>query len=133
HRFLSRGPDAARPRAWVRLPLVALACVLASAVFLWSRSRFGTPPAALALLLCVLSPDILAHGQIVTTDLGLALFFFLTVLAFDALTTRATPLRLLGAGLALGTAFATKLSAPILPPVLVGLGAVGAFAAAPQA
>ncbi len=132
-RFLYRWNDADRLLFRGRLPVVALACMLAAAVFLWSRSRFGTPSAALALLLCVLSPDVLAHGQIVTTDLGLALFFFLTVLAFDRLTTRATPRRLLGAGLALGAAFATKFSAPILLPVLVGLAAVVVIGRAPVA
>ena len=132
-RFLYRWNDADRLLFWGRLPVVALACGLCSAVFLWSRSRFGGPPAALSLLLCVLSPDVLAHGQIVTTDLGLALFFFLTVLAFDRLTTRATPLRLLGAGLALGAALATKFSAPILLPVLIALGVVVVRARAPMA
>ena len=132
-RFLYRWNEADRLLFWGRLPVVALACMLAAAVFLWSGSRFGTPSAALALLLCVLSPDVLAHGQIVTTDLGLALFFLLTVVAFDRLTTRATHLRLLGAGLALGAAFATKFSAPILVPVLVGLGAVVVFAREPMA
>lgn len=131
-RFLYRWNDADRLLFWGRLPVVALACVLASIVFLWSRNRFGTPSAALALLLCVLSPDVLAHGQIVTTDLALALFFFATVLAFDRLTTRATPPRLAGAGLALGAAFATKFSAPILLPVLIGLGGVGVLAREPM-
>ena len=42
-----------------------------------------------ALLLAVTSPDVLAHGQLVTTDMGAALFIFATVVAFERLTSRA--------------------------------------------
>jgi hypothetical protein len=64
----------------------------------------------------------------VTTDLAFALFFFLTVVAFDRLLERASPGRLLAAGLLAGAAFATKFSAPVLPPLLLGIG-LGAVAA----
>ncbi|HSB61400.1 MAG TPA: glycosyltransferase family 39 protein [Vicinamibacteria bacterium] len=131
-RFLYRWNDADRLLFWGRLPVVALACALGAAVFLRSRRRFGLPAAALALLLCVLSPDVLAHGRLVTTDLALALFFFATVVAFDGLTARATAGRLVRAGLALGAAFATKFSALILLPVLMGLGAAASLAPDPM-
>jgi dolichyl-phosphate-mannose-protein mannosyltransferase len=131
-RFLYRWNDADRLLFWGRLPVVALACALAAAVFFWSRRLFGPAAGALALLLCVLSPDVLAHGHLVTTDLGLALFFFLTVVAFERLSERATRGRLLLAGLALGAAFATKFSAPILLPVLTVLGVVAVVAGEPM-
>jgi hypothetical protein len=131
-RFLYRWNDADRLLFWGRLPVVALACALAAAVFFWSRRLFGPAAGALALLLCVLSPDVLAHGHLVTTDLGLALFFFLTVVAFERLGERATRGRLILAGLALGAAFATKFSAPILVPVLVVLGTVAVVAREPM-
>ena len=63
---------------WGRLPIVGLGAALASAVFLWTRSRFGIAPAAIALFLGVLSPELLADGQIVTTDLAISLFMFLS-------------------------------------------------------
>jgi hypothetical protein len=120
-RFLYRWNDADRLLFLGRLSVVALASCLLAAVFIETRGRFGDRAAALALLLAALSPDVLAHGSIVTTDLGLALFFFLSVAAFDRLVERATPVRLLVAGLALGAALATKFSAPILGPVLGAL------------
>ena len=132
-RFLYRWNDADRLLFWGRLPVVALSCALAAAVFFWSRRLFGPPAGALALLLCVLSPDVLAHGHLVTTDLGLSLFFFLSVVAFERLSERATRGRLLLAGLALGAAFATKFSAPILLPVLMVLGVVAVVAREPMA
>ena len=131
-RFLYRWNDADRLLFWGRLPVVALACALAAAVFFWSRRLFGPPAGALALLLCVLSPDVLAHGHLVTTDLGLSLFFFLSVVAFERLSERATRGGLLLAGLALGAAFATKFSAPILLPVLVALAVVVVVAREPM-
>ena len=81
-RFLYRWNDADRLLFWGRLPIVALGALLGVSVFLWARHRYGPRAAALALFLCVLSPDVLAHGQLVTTDVGIALFMFLSVVAF---------------------------------------------------
>jgi hypothetical protein len=76
---------------------------------------------------------VLAHGALVTTDLGFALFFFLAVIAFERLQQRASVGRLLVAGLATAAAFATKFSAPILLPVFVLLGLRVALGDAPLA
>jgi 4-amino-4-deoxy-L-arabinose transferase-like glycosyltransferase len=123
-RFLYQWNDADRLLFWGRLPIVGLGCALAAAVFLWTKRRFGPLAGTIALLLCVLSPDVLAHGQIVTTDVAIALFIFLTVIAFQAVTERVTLPRVLIAGLAAGAACASKFSAPVLAPMLGAL-AVG--------
>jgi 4-amino-4-deoxy-L-arabinose transferase-like glycosyltransferase len=102
--------------------VLALASCLLVAVFIEARRRFGAGAAAAALFLAAFSPDVLAHGTIVTTDLGFALFFFLAVATFSRLLERFSWLRLLVAGLFTGAAFATKFSAPILIPVLGLLG-----------
>jgi Dolichyl-phosphate-mannose-protein mannosyltransferase len=124
NRFLYHWNDADRLLFWGRLPVVALGCALAAAVFLWTRARFGPTAGAIALLLCVLSPDVLAHGQIVTTDVAIALFVFLTVIAFQAVTERVAVGRVLLAGLAAGAACASKFSAPVLAPTLAALALV---------
>jgi len=121
-RFLYRWNDADRLLLLGRLPVVALASCLVVAVFFAARQRFGPLAGAAAAFLAALSPDVLAHGALVTTDLAFALFFFLAVLAFERLPERATAGRLLAAGLTTGAAFATKFSAPILLPVFVLLG-----------
>ena len=120
--FLYRWNDARRLLFLGRLPIVALASCLLAAVFFEARRRFGDGAAAAALLLAALSPDVLAHGSLVTTDLAFALFFFLSVVTFERVLARSTPGRLAAAGLATGAAFATKFSAPILVPVLLLLG-----------
>jgi 4-amino-4-deoxy-L-arabinose transferase-like glycosyltransferase len=121
--FLYAWNDADRLLFRARLAVVALGAALAVAVFWWTRLHWGRPAAVMALLLCVLSPDVLAHGQIVTMDLGVTLFIFLAVATFERLTERATLLRLLAAGLATGAAFATKSSALVLIPILGTLAA----------
>jgi hypothetical protein len=117
-RFLYRWNDADRLLFRARIPMVALASCLVAAVILDARRRFGPVAAIAAALLAALSPDVLAHGPLVTTDVAFALFFFLAVLAAERLLERATPVRLVAAGLATGAAFATKFSAPVLLVVL---------------
>ena len=70
--------------------VLLLAAALATVVFLWTRASWGFPAAALSLLLAVTSPDVLAHGQVVTTDMGAALFIFACVAAFERMTSRVT-------------------------------------------
>jgi Dolichyl-phosphate-mannose-protein mannosyltransferase len=120
-RFLYRWNDADRLLFWGRLPMVALGAGLCAGVFLWSRARFGLASAALAGLLAILSPDVLAHGRLVTTDVAMALFYFLSVVSFEALLRRGTWLRLGLAGLAAAAAASSKFSAPVLLPVLASL------------
>jgi hypothetical protein len=124
--FFYRWNDADRLLFWARLPVVGLGCLLAAAVYLWSLRHLGDVPAAIALFLCVLGPDVLAHGQLATTDLALALFFFLAVVAFERVADRVRPGLVLAAGLCLGAALATKVSAVVLFPLLAVLAVIGA-------
>lgn len=123
-RFLYAWNDGDRLLFLGRLPMLVLTLGLIVAVFLRTRELAGPIAAALAAFLAALSPDLLAHGTLVTTDVGLALFVFLAVWAFDRLTRTATPGRLLLTGLAVGAAAATKFSALVLGPLLLVLGAV---------
>lgn len=121
HNFLYVWNDADRLLFRGRLAVMALGALLAAAVYWWTRLHWGAAAAALALLLCVLSPETLAHGQLVTMDLGVALFIFLCVAAFERLTECTTTARVAAAGLALGAALATKSSAFVLCPILAVL------------
>ena len=132
-RFLYRWNDGDRLLARSRAVILGLAAALATLVFLWTRALWGSAAAALAVLLTVTSPDVLAHGQLVTTDMGATLFIFATVVAFERVTRRVTAARVAAAGLALGAAFATKFSAVILMPVLAALAAAVAFRREPLA
>jgi hypothetical protein len=121
-RFLYAWNDGDRLLFLGRLPVVALTLALIAAVYVRTRRLAGPTAAAIALGLAALSPDLLAHGSLVTTDLALALFVFLAVAAFDHLLERATWGRLVATGLAVGAALATKFSGLVLGPILLVLG-----------
>ena len=131
-RFLYRWNDADRLLFRARLAIVALGALLGVAVFLRARRGWGLAAGALALFLCAFSPDVLAHGQIVTTDVGAALFMFLSVVAFERLVERATAGRLLAAGLAAGAAIASKFSMLVLAPILAVLAVVAVLSREPM-
>jgi hypothetical protein len=126
-RFLYVWNDADRLLLLGRLSVLTLTLALMSAIFLQARRLGGPLAGAAALVLAALSPDLLAHGNLVTTDVGLALFVFLTVLAFERLTERVTWSRLVATGVAAGAALATKFSGLVLGPVLLVLGAVAVW------
>ena len=131
-RFLYRWNDADRLLFRGRLTIVALGVLLGVAVFFRAGRDWGLPGAALALFLCVLNPDMLAHGQIVTTDMGAALFIFLSIVAFERLVDRATWPRLVLTGLAVGAAVATKFSTLVLAPILGALALLAVLSPDPM-
>ena len=130
-RFLYRWNDGDRLLFRGRLPMVALTMVLILAVFLWARRLWGLPAGLLALVLCVLSPELLAHGHLVTNDMPLVMFVFLSVIGFERLAERVTVWRVVAVGLAVGAAFATKFSAFAVPPILALLSFVVAWGSRP--
>jgi hypothetical protein len=122
-RFLFRWNDADRLLFWGRLSTVLfIGCGLGIAVFSWAHRLWGLPAASLALFLYVLNPDMLAHGSIVANDLGITLFIFLAVFAFERLCTRVTLGRTVLLGLSVGAALGTKFSGVALLPILGLIG-----------
>jgi len=120
-RFLFLWNDADRMIFRGRAVVVLMASALALTVFAWARRRWGAPVGGVAFFLCVLSPDVLAHGQLVTTDVPITLLVLLSVVNLDRLLEEVTWTRIVLGGLLLGCSFATKFSAFILLPVLAAL------------
>jgi hypothetical protein len=102
-----------------RLAIVFLSVVLAYHVYRWARELWGVSAGLLALFLYVLDPNILAHSQLVTTDLGLACFIFICMYRLWRFLMYRGRADLLTSGVALGLALATKLSAPLLIPIIL--------------
>jgi hypothetical protein len=105
-----------------RLPVLLLSLCLGWAMFHWGRRLFGEWGALLGLALYVFDPNVVAHSSLITTDLGITLFIFLSVYAFWCWSLRPSRRTLLLFGLAAGGAFAAKYTAVWLPPILAGLG-----------
>ena len=117
--------DGASQRLVFRMRLAAglLALCLSLVVFLAAREWFGIGAGVLALLLVTFDPNILAHSGLVTTDIGVSLFFVAAVYAFYRYVTRPTIGRLSIAGVIAGLLLATKHSGILLAPMLILLAA----------
>jgi hypothetical protein len=101
-----------------RVPIILMTMLLAALVFKWSSDLFGTRAGVVALVLCAFDPNIIAHGSLVTTDMAVTLFGTATLfLAFRQLR-RITMTGVAGAGIALGLALASKVSAISLVPAV---------------
>ena len=69
-------PDPQRMVLLARLPEMMLALLLACVLFAFTRVVFDDRAAFVALFLCAFDPNLLAHGHIAGTDLGVTLFMF---------------------------------------------------------
>jgi 4-amino-4-deoxy-L-arabinose transferase-like glycosyltransferase len=79
---------------------------------------FSTTAAFIALGLLVFDPNFLAHGALVTTDVGSALTIFATIYAFYRWRQSPSWPRLLLIGLAAGLALVTKFTGVLVFPML---------------
>jgi len=116
--------DANRVLLRARLAAALLTLALAITVFFAARSMFGMGPAFLALILIVFEPNLVAHGSLVTTDMGVTLGIFLAVCAFYVFVKQPSVPWLIATGAAAGMAVTTKHSGILLLPILLLLGLV---------
>ncbi|MEW6249729.1 MAG: phospholipid carrier-dependent glycosyltransferase [Planctomycetota bacterium] len=86
------------------------------ATYALARRAWGPRAGLLALTLAALSPTLLAHGRLVTTDMPIALFTALALLCCARLVERVTWVRVALAGVALAGASLAKLSWPLILP-----------------
>jgi 4-amino-4-deoxy-L-arabinose transferase-like glycosyltransferase len=118
--FLARNDGAAQHLVFrMRLCAGLLALALSLVVFLAAREWFSTGAGLIAMLLVVFDPNLLANSALVTTDIGVSLFFLLSIYAFYRYVKIPSVIRLLLAGIAAGLLLATKHSGILLAPMLV--------------
>lgn len=115
--FYESGNDLPAMLAAGRAMNALLSGILCFLIFLWSLEIFGLKPALLALALAVLSPALLAHGGLATSDTAATLGFSAASLAWWRLLHRISIGRLLTAGLCAGLLAVSKFSAPLLAPM----------------
>lgn len=120
HAFLFENrvsPDAIAAAA--RAPFLLLLAALLLLVFFAARARYGGMAALFALALLAFDPNLLAHAGVVHTDLGAALFFPASVLAWERARKDPSGTRIAAAAVVLGLALATKFSTIYLAPILL--------------
>ena len=100
-----------------KAPMIVFTIALGWVIFGWTKKQFGSAAALLALFLFTFSPTFLAHGRLVTTDVGAAAGFFVGTTAFLRFLKIPTRWNVVLAGLAMGFAFLTKFSTFALVPI----------------
>jgi hypothetical protein len=108
-----------------RAVIVLLALVLGWLVFRWASELYGPAAGTAALAFFVFSPDLLAHGHLVTLDMAGALGFTLTAYATWKMLERPTLVRATWVGVAFGIASLLKLSGFVLGAAVAAV--VGAY------
>jgi len=103
----------------MRLAAGVLVPLLALVVFLMARECFGDWAAVTALALVVFDPNILGNGALVTTDIGISLFFVAATWCFYRYVKQPTLTRLLVAAIVAGLLLATKHSAILFAPMML--------------
>ncbi len=94
---------------------------------LWAQCLYGRPAACLAALLWFADPTVLAHGSLVTTDVGAAFFFMLTLYAAWQWSRQPSWKRAVWFGLCLGAAQLAKYTCVLLVPLSIALWLIWRF------
>lgn len=118
-RFLYLDNEPGRLVFWGRLPLVLLACVLGALIYAWVCELYGRAPALCALVLFAFTPEFLAHGALVTTDMAAATFVLATWYFLWRCLKHLTIANTLLCGLSLGAALASKFNTVLFLPLFI--------------
>jgi len=109
---------------WGRIPMILILVILGFYVFRWTRELFGDKAGLLALFLFSFSPTFMAHGRLVTTDVGAAVGVFIATYYFVKTLKSPTKKNIILAGIAFGLAQLCKFSVILLVPFFALLGLV---------
>ena len=110
--------DAEKILAHTRTVAAMLSLVAALVLFFGTREMFGTGAAFIALILLTFDPNFLAHGALITTDIGLACFMFLAVYMFYRFVKSPSALGLIMVGVSVGLVLAAKHTGLLVLPIL---------------
>jgi hypothetical protein len=119
HRFMYVTNDADRMLYRARFMIVLLGVLLGVLVFMWVHDWLGFWPAVAALVLYTVEPNLAAHASLVTTDFGLACFFFGAIYCLWRTTRRASAGNIAGVVAFFVLAMISKYSAILLAPVVI--------------
>lgn len=102
-----------------RFITIAMGVLLGWFVFRWARALWGDLGGVVAVVAYAACPTILAHARLVTPDLPVTCFMFLSSYALWRWSDGATRRSALAFGVCVGLSFAAKFSAVLLAPILV--------------
>jgi len=121
HFMYGMGNPADKMIFWGRIPMILILVLLGFYIFKWAKELFGNKAALLALFLFSFSPAFLAHGRLVTTDVGAATGVFIATYYFLKALKNPTKKTVILAGISFGLAELCKFSLILLIPFFVVL------------
>ena len=101
---------------WARVGPILITLLLGVIIFIWTRKLYGAYAGLFALTLFVFSPNFLAHGVFVATDVGATFAFLFATYFFIKYLQKQNNKNLLIAGIAFGIAQLMKFSLILLIP-----------------
>ncbi len=101
-----------------RLPNLLIGGILVALTGWWAYRLWGNWAAILAMTLACLEPNFVTHSSLVTTDIGVTLFIFLTVYLLWEYLNFPKWWRLAVTGISTGMALLSKFSALLLLPMI---------------
>jgi 4-amino-4-deoxy-L-arabinose transferase-like glycosyltransferase len=110
--------DAEKILSRTRTAAATLTLLTALLVFFGTREMFGSGAAFITLTLLTFDPNLLAHGALITTDVGLACFMFLSVFMFYRFVMSPSAFRLIMTGVSVGLVLAVKHTGLLILPIL---------------
>ena len=100
-----------------RAVVVVLGALLVALIWWWARALYGPKSGLAAASLAAFNPTLMAHSELVTTDVGVSLTMLAAVVSLWACCRRPSPARMAGAGVCLGLALLSKFTALLLLPL----------------
>ena len=100
-----------------RLMVVLQALLLGVFVYRFGSAAFGQSAGIAAAAFFAFCPNMLAHGALITPDMTVTVFFFVTVYSFRAALLGRRPRDFVLAGIYLGLALLSKFTAVLLIPI----------------
>lgn len=119
--FHGAGNDFQQTLLLARSAMALVSAGLCLLVFCWSRSMFGNVGGFVSLILCALSPTVLAHGHLATSDLFVTFFFAASVWSIWSLLHKVTLGRTVAVMLTVAGLFLSKASAVLILPIAAAL------------
>ena len=119
HFFYEEGNDVNQMLLMGRRMTIVLGVLFGLLIYGWSRRLFGRAGGMVSLLLFALSPNILAHSRLITSDVPIALAFTAAAAAAWWMFHRISVVSVAAAALAMAWLFLTKMSAVLFGPMLV--------------
>ncbi len=102
-----------------RMAIAGLSVLLAFYVFKWSQGLFGARAGLFSLFLFILIPIVVGHSSLISTDVGLAVFFFISSYYFWRSLKENKLKDKIFAGVFMGLALGSKFSAVLLVPIFL--------------